>query len=86
MQITSSKGFSTFAASILEISLGLVLGFIVILIANPKYSPLGFSAVLFCGFKKIGDIFYYATPILMTGLSVDFAFEMGLFNISASEQ
>ena len=36
--------------------------------------------------KKLGDVFYDATPILMTGLAVGFAFKMGLFNIGACGQ
>lgn len=36
--------------------------------------------------KGIGQVFYYATPIMMTGLSVGFAFKTGLFNIGASGQ
>ena len=40
--------------------------------------------LLFGGFTKFGDVLYFATPIIMTGLSVGFAFKMGLFNIGAS--
>ncbi len=42
--------------------------------------------VLLGGFSRLGDLFYFATPILMTGLAVGFAFKMGLFNIGASGQ
>jgi len=38
------------------------------------------------GMKGIGQILYYATPIMLTGLSVGFAFKTGLFNIGASGQ
>lgn len=38
------------------------------------------------GTKGIGQILYYATPIMLTGLSVGFAFKTGLFNIGASGQ
>ena len=38
------------------------------------------------GLKGIGQIFYFATPIMLTGLSVGFAFKTGLFNIGASGQ
>jgi ABC-type uncharacterized transport system permease subunit len=85
-KITKSKGFSSFTAALLAIALGLVFGFIVMIIARPSNSIQGFSKVLFGGFSRIGDVFYFATPILMCGLSVGFAFKMGLFNIGASGQ
>ncbi|MCB9498682.1 MAG: ABC transporter permease [Bacillales bacterium] len=35
---------------------------------------------------NIGQVLYYAMPLIMTGLSVAFAFKTGLFNIGASGQ
>lgn len=84
--LLKSKGMASFTAAILAIILGLIFGFIVMLIANPSSSFFGFTTMLFGGFGRLGDVFYYATPILMTGLSVGFAFKMGLFNIGASGQ
>ena len=84
--ITKTKGFSSFTAALLAIALGLIFGFIVMIIALPGNSLAGFGRVLFGGFSRLGDVFYFATPILMTGLSVGFAFKMGLFNIGASGQ
>lgn len=85
-KITHGKGFSSFTAALLAIAMGLIFGFIVMLIARPGNAIQGFGRVLFGGFSRIGDVFYFATPILMTGLSVGFAFKMGLFNIGASGQ
>lgn len=84
--ITKTKGFSSFTAALLAIALGLIFGFIIMLVALPVNSFAGFGRVLFGGFSRLGDVLYYATPILMTGLSVGFAFKMGLFNIGASGQ
>ncbi|NLZ83071.1 MAG: ABC transporter permease [Clostridiales bacterium] len=81
-----SKGFSSLTAALLAIALGLIFGFIVMLLARPSRAIPGFTKVLFGGFSRIGDVLYFATPILMTGLSVGFAFKMGLFNIGASGQ
>ncbi|MBR0576154.1 ABC transporter permease [Proteiniclasticum sp. BAD-10] len=84
--ITGNKGFSSFTAALLAIVLGLVFGFIVMLAADSANAVAGFSNIMAGGFRRIGDVFYFATPILMTGLAVGFAFKMGLFNIGASGQ
>jgi ABC-type uncharacterized transport system permease subunit len=85
-KLGKSKGFSAFTAALLAILLGLVFGYIVMTISSPANSFLGFQMLLIGGFKRLGDVFYFATPILMTGLAVGFAFKMGLFNIGASGQ
>jgi len=84
--LLDSRGFSAFMATLMAIVIGLVFGYLVMLIASPQNAALGFNSVLTGGLKKMGDVFYYATPILMTGLAVGFAFKMGLFNIGASGQ
>ncbi|MDF2538179.1 MAG: ABC-type uncharacterized transport system, permease component [Herbinix sp.] len=85
-KIMKSKAFSAFTSALLAIILGLLIGFLVMVIAGPEKAVLGFRTVLTGGFKKLGNVFYYATPIMMTGLAVGFAFKMGLFNIGASGQ
>jgi len=84
--ITDNSVFSSFLSALLAIFLGLIFGFIVMLVAAPANALTGFRLIVLGGFKRIGDVFYFATPILMTGLSVGFAFKMGLFNIGASGQ
>jgi general nucleoside transport system permease protein len=85
-KIPNNKVFSSFTAALLAIILGLIFGFIVMVIASPANAFLGFQMVLIGGLHRLGDVFYFATPILMTGLAVGFAFKMGLFNIGASGQ
>ncbi len=85
-KLTKSKGFSAFTSALLAIALGLIIGFIVMVIAGSEKAGIGFRTVLTGGFRKLGDVFYFATPIMMTGLAVGFAFKMGLFNIGASGQ
>ena len=85
-KIAKSKGTSAFTAALLAIILGLIFGFVVMLFASPAYAVSGFGMVLVGGLSRLGDVFYFATPIMMTGLSVGFAFKMGLFNIGASGQ
>ena len=55
-------------------------------LADASNAMAGFEKILAGGFRRIGDVLYFATPILMTGLAVGFAFRMGLFNIGASGQ
>ena len=86
-RVLASSGF---AASLIAIIAGLLVGLIILLITNPDQAIDGFVTILKGGFtggaKGIGNIFYLATPIIMTGLSVGFAFKTGLFNIGASGQ
>lgn len=69
---------------------GLWIGFIILLISNPEEAFQGFSTILTSAFthgqKGIGQVFYAATPIMLTGLSVGFAFKTGLFNIGTPGQ
>ena len=85
-EITKGKSFAVFTAALLAITLGLIFGFVVMLFANPDNALAGFSTIVFGGLSKFGEVLYFATPILMTGLAVGFAFKMGLFNIGASGQ
>ncbi|NLW79697.1 MAG: ABC transporter permease [Ruminococcaceae bacterium] len=83
------QSFTDVGASILAILAGLLVGFIIMLISNPSQAVDGFVAILTGGvkdMKSMGQVLYFATPIIMTGLSVGFANKTGLFNIGASGQ
>lgn len=84
--ITNSGVLSSFSSALMAIILGLIFGFLVMFSAIPGNAVAGFRLILAGGLGRIGDVFYFATPILMTGLAVGFAFKMGLFNIGASGQ
>ncbi len=86
LELINHKGTFTFIAALLAIVVGLLFGFVVMLIASPSEAFYGFFTMLFGGLSRIGSVLYFATPILMTGLAVGFAFKMGLFNIGASGQ
>ena len=81
-----NKKLFTLTATLMAVIIGLVFGFLVMLLASPANAIAGFSSILTGGLGKLGDVLYYATPILMTGLAVGFAFQTGLFNIGASGQ
>lgn len=73
--------------SIVAIFIGLLFGLIVMLITNPARSIFGFGHLFIGGFDRgLVELLYQATPIILTGLSVGFAFRTGLFNIGASGQ
>lgn len=77
-------------SSIFAIILGLIVGLIILLLCNPQQALPGFATILTGAFthgtKGVGQVFYYATPIILTGLSVGFAFKTGLFNIGTPGQ
>lgn len=85
-----SDAFNHAYASIFAILVGLLFGFIVLLFSNPSQAVEGFGIILKGGFstgaKGMGQVLYFATPLILTGLSVGFAFKTGLFNIGAAGQ
>ena len=84
------RGLVNFFASIFSIIAGLLFGYFVLFLSNSKEATAGFLMILKGGFSNgysgIAQMIYIATPIIMTGLSVGFAFKTGLFNIGASGQ
>lgn len=86
VNLFKSDGMKKFRATLLAIGIGLIIGIIVMVISKPEASARGIGALLFGGFKRLDDVLFFMVPVLMTGLSVGFAFKMGLFNIGASGQ
>jgi simple sugar transport system permease protein len=88
--ILQSGAFTKAAASVLAIIIGLAFGMIILLVSNSSQALAGFGIILKGGFstgaKGMGQVLYFATPLILTGLSVGFAFKTGLFNIGAPGQ
>lgn len=86
----SNQNYVGVLSSLFAIVIGLLVGFIVLLLCNSRQALPGFATILTGslthGMKGVGQVFYYATPIILTGLSVGFAFKTGLFNIGSSGQ
>lgn len=79
----------SFLSSLIAILIGLLFGFIILLISNPSQALAGFFTILtgaFRDLRSIGRVMYFATPVILTGLSVGFAFRTGLFNIGTPGQ
>jgi len=89
-RILKGDGSANAFASLVAILVGLLFGFIILLISNPSQALRGLAVIASGGFsggmKGVGQVFYYASPLIMTGLSVGFAFKTGLFNIGATGQ
>lgn len=89
-KLLNSNGMSGLISSLISIGIGLIVGFIVLTVCNPSQAGNGIRTLLLGGFtggiKGIGNVLYYATPIIMTGLGVGLAFKASLFNIGGSGQ
>jgi simple sugar transport system permease protein len=75
--------------SIIAVIAGLFFGYVLMLFVNPAQATPGIFTIIRGGFrdiKVIGNMIYFSVPLILTGLSVAFAFKTGLFNIGASGQ
>ncbi|QIK70195.1 ABC transporter permease [Erysipelothrix sp. HDW6C] len=86
-----SKWIRPVLPSLISIGIGMLIAVIILFFTNPSNAFEGLMRMLkgpfnFGAQRGLGNMLYYATPIMMTGLSVAFAFRTGLFNIGASGQ
>jgi len=82
-------GSVSFISSLISIVIGILFGCIMLFILKPEAAPHAIGSMLTAGFSssgKFAKVLYQAAPLVMTGLSVGFAFKTGLFNIGASGQ
>ncbi len=89
MKLPYSKGLNKgTVVSLLAVVLGLLGGAVLMLVTGNN--PFEGYAYLFQGglmsIERIGNTLATATPLILTGLSVAFAFKTGLFNIGAAGQ
>ncbi|QEN07587.1 ABC transporter permease [Oceanispirochaeta crateris] len=79
---------SPLGLTLISVFLGLLVGALILLIIG--YNPIEAYKVILMGIfsspRYISWTVIYATPIILTGLSVAFAFKTGLFNIGAEGQ
>lgn len=89
-KIDLSSGALSVLASLICIVIGLLVGLIILYCINAEQALDGFSRILKGGFylmpKGLGSVLAQTAPLIMTGLSVAFAFKTGLFNIGAAGQ
>lgn len=84
------KSVMVLAPTVICIVMGLLVGYLILLFSNPAQASNGFKAIISGGFvggaRGIGNVFYYATPLLMVGLGVAVGFKTGVFNIGGPGQ
>ena len=86
-----NSSITSVLAALLCIVIGMAVGFLVLLAINPAHAWAdGFVRILKGGFHDapygVGKELANAAPLIMTGLSVGFAFKTGLCNIGAAGQ
>jgi len=82
-------GILSLLSTIIVILAGLAIGLIVLMVSDINAAFPAFSTIISFGassLRNIGDVLMRATPLIMTGLSVTFAYKTGLFNIGAAGQ
>lgn len=102
VSLIKSDGFKSLLSSIVSILIGLLVGFIAMVVIT-MVSPNNSISDAFDGLKimfsgpfsssvtkyvlsNTGNMIFYAVPLIFTGLSVSIAYKTGLFNIGAPGQ
>ncbi len=83
--------YTSLLSSLAAILGGLIIAFVVLMLTNPTKGMAAFTTLITGGFKlggmkNLGSLFYFATPILCTGVAMCVAFQAGIFNIGGPGQ
>lgn len=93
--ILHSDSFKSICSAILCALVGILLGFIILLIINAEHAPKAISVILknFLYYKRpqmkkyyFGQTLVKSVPLILCGISVLFAYKSGLFNIGVGGQ
>ncbi|MCR5612485.1 ABC transporter permease [Treponema sp.] len=93
--IVKSESFKSIFAAVLCAIIGILVGYIILLIINAPHATKAIGTILknFMYFRKPHQRLYYfgstlvkAVPLILCGLSVLFAYKAGLFNIGVGGQ
>ncbi len=84
-KLTGEEFMNQFYWSIGSVLLALVVSSVIMMMAG--YNPgVAFVWLTYGALTKVDQILWYASPLILTGLSVALAFRCGLFNIGAEGQ
>ncbi len=91
----ASDAFRSIASAVICALVGILVGFIILLIINAEHAPKAISVILknFMYYRNNGKKLYYlgqtlvkAVPLILCGIAVLFAYKSGLFNIGVAGQ
>lgn len=91
----ASDTFRSIASAVICALVGILVGFIILLIINAEHAPKAISVILknFMYYRNNGKKLYYlgqtlvkAVPLILCGIAVLFAYKSGLFNIGVAGQ
>lgn len=94
-KLLKSPSFQAIMSSLICIVLGLLIGYIVLLIINPSGAGESIKTLLLnfmtrssgaAKMKALGNTLAKTAPLLMCALSICFCYKVGLFNIGAAGQ
>ena len=94
-KLLKSPSFQAIMSSLICIVLGLLIGYIVLLIINPSGAGESIKTLLLnfmtrssgpAKLKALGNTLAKTAPLLMCALSICFCYKVGLFNIGAAGQ
>ena len=90
IKLLGNRTFANLLSSIISIAAGLLLGLILMIAFKPGVGLKAFEILLKGGLQTgmygLGNILYFMTPILFTGLSVAFSNQTGIFNMGVTGQ
>lgn len=83
--------FTGLLASLIAIVCGLLIAFIILMLTDSSKGVDAFLTIItggfgLGGFKNLGTLLFFATPILCTGVAMCLAFQAGVFNIGGPGQ
>jgi simple sugar transport system permease protein len=93
--VLTSETFRSIASAVICALVGIIVGFIILLIINAEHAPKAISVILknFFYYRNGGKKLYYlgqtlvkAVPLILCGIAVLFAYKSGLFNIGVAGQ
>jgi len=91
----ASDAFRSIASAVICSLVGIIVGFIILMIINAEHAPKAISVILknFMYYRNNGKKLYYlgqtlvkAVPLILCGIAVLFAYKSGLFNIGVAGQ
>lgn len=94
-KIASSPSFRSIISAVMCALVGIIVGFIILMIINAEHAPKAISVILknFMYYRNNGKKLYYlgqtlvkSVPLILCGIGVLFAYKSGLFNIGIAGQ